>query len=764
MQWLLPFSDSLASRDRRLLHVAAALMLAILAGTTLVAAFQGVTGIGGEALEAPVRDWAPQLAYLLVAWIVGLRAWRVSEGRLAWAAISLGLALYAVGNIVYTFIYQDGVELPVPALSDAFWLALYPLSYLGIALLAREDSRRLPAGVWLDGIIAGFGVAALGAAVVFGQVLRNSADGLDAAGAVTTLAYPVADFLLAALVIGVLSLRGWRLDRTWAMLGGGFLALWLADSIFLVKVANGAVTSSMLANVFYLGGVAMLALAAWQPRPAAQPPKLEGWSVLVAPSIFSSVALALLMADHFLRLNDLAVMLAIATLVAAFVRAILTFRDMREFAVTRYQAVTDDLTSLPNRRLFLTRAEEAIADARESGNTVALLVVDLDHFKELNDTLGHHAGDVILRQIGPRLNGVVRATDTVARLSGDEFGIVLGPGDAAVALRVADKVRSALTESFEVRDMGLHVSACVGIALCPDHGEDVEELLQKADVAMYQAKTAGTGREIYAYERDTHSRERLALIGDLRLALDRGELEAFFQPKVDAVDRHVVGMEALVRWRHPERGLLAPAEFLPLAEQAGLARPLTREVLEQALRQCRAWLDEGIDVQVSVNMTAPDLLDAQLPNEVGDALDRYGLPPSALVIEITESSVLADPVRIGQVLDRLDKRGIGLSLDDFGTGYSSLTHLKALPVREVKIDRGFVASMESNGADRAIVSSTIGLAHELGMRVVAEGVEDETTWALLEGLGCELIQGYAFSRPLPAEELAHLIEGAPVPG
>jgi hypothetical protein len=254
MFWLLPFSDSLTSRDRRWLNVSTALTFVIIAGTIVAAVFEAITGLGGEALEAPVRDWAPSLAYILVAGIMGLRALRVTEGRLAWGAISLGLTLYSLGNVLYAFFYQPMDSLPVPAWTDAFWLALYPLSYVGIAMLARQDSRSLPAGVWLDGIIAGLGMAAFGAAVVFGVVLSNAAAGLGAMAAVTTLAYPVADFVLAALVIGVLSLRGWRLDRTWAMLGGGFLALWLADSIFLIKLANGATEASVLANVFYLGG------------------------------------------------------------------------------------------------------------------------------------------------------------------------------------------------------------------------------------------------------------------------------------------------------------------------------------------------------------------------------------------------------------------------------------------------------------------------------------------------------------------------------
>ena len=515
----------------------------------------------------------------------------------------------------------------------------------------------------------------------------------------------------------------------------------------------------MLANVFYMPAVALLAFASWQRPQAFNAPRLEGLSVLLAPAVFSLGALGLLVYDHFVRLDPLAMLLAVLTLVAALGRAALTFRDVRDIAETRRQAVTDDLTSLPNRRLFLTRLDEATVAARGTRHSFALLIVDLDHFKELNDTLGHQAGDFLLRDLGPRLNGVVRAGDTVARIGGDEFGIVLAPpSDAASALHVADRARDALSEPFEVNDLRLHVSASVGIALYPDHGEGADELLQRADVAMYVAKQAGTGREVYARDRDQNSVERLALIGELRRAFDFGELEAHFQPKVSAGDRVVVGAEALVRWRHPERGLLPPALFLPLLDHAGLVRPLTRTVLDQALRQCSAWQAQGLDLHVAVNMAATDLLDVQLPSEVAAALEQHRLLPSALIIEITESSVLSDPERIGDVLAELRELGVGLSLDDFGTGYSSLAQLKMLPVNELKIDRTFVDRMVQDAADRAIVSSTIGLAHDLGMTVVAEGVEDDATWELLRDLGCELIQGYAFSRPLPADELAPLLD------
>jgi predicted signal transduction protein with EAL and GGDEF domain len=325
---------------------------------------------------------------------------------------------------------------------------------------------------------------------------------------------------------------------------------------------------------------------------------------------------------------------------------------------------------------------------------------------------------------------------------------------------VADKVREAMKRPFLISDLSLRVTASVGIALFPAHGKDGQQLLQRADVAMYEAKATQSGLEVYARERDTHSRERLALVGQLARALEGEEIEVHFQPKAIASSRQIVGVEALVRWRHPELGLLPPAQFVPLTEQAGLARALTRRVLDLALRQCSAWRGAGHDLHVAVNTTVADLLDSKFPGEVEAALATHGLPAQALVLEVTENSVMSDPVRINDVLARLGELGVRLSLDDYGTGYSSLAHLNTLPVGEVKIDRSFVARMGSHPGDAAIVESTIHLAKNLGIRAVAEGVEDEATWQRLVELGCELVQGYALSRPVPALELEPLLDAS----
>jgi diguanylate cyclase (GGDEF)-like protein len=724
--------------------------------TIAVALAHTLVGFGGDDLNAAIRDWASSLVYVLAAIVVGLRALQVRESRGPWIAIAIGLSFYALGALLWSFWLEHVPNPPIPSVCDAVWLALYPASYVGLVWLARSGHRRVPAGVWLDGIVAGLGIGAVGAAIVFRPVLDAAAgEGLAVA---TSLAYPVGDLLLAALVMGVFAVRGWRPGLKWALLGAGFLVLCAGDSIYLLKVASGATDSSTVANLFYMSGVGLLAVAAWQRPNRVAEPNLQGWSMLLVPGAFVVTAIVLLAFDHSHPLDPLARTLALMTLAAAFLRTWLSFRDLRTLAVAQHEALTDELTSLPNRRQLMRRLEHAVAAANDDGGSVALLVIDLDHFKELNDTLGHHAGDDLLRQIGPRIGGVLRDGDTLARLGGDEFALVLGtPSDRPAALRVADHVRGALADPFDVADVRIHVAASIGIALVPEHGHTADELLRMADVAMYEAKQGRTGRELYSAARDTHSLERLTLVADLERALPTDEISLHFQPKAEARTGTIVGVEALVRWHHPVRGSIPPDAFVTLAEHSGLGRALTTRVLDLALDQCRDWQAAGRQLDVAVNVTVADLLDADFPDDVTAALDARGLEPSALIIEITERSLFSDPVRISSVLAALSERGIRLSLDDFGTGYSSLTHLRTLPVAELKIDRSFVAQMASDPADAAIVRSTIELAQALDMTVVAEGVEDEETWRLLADAGCQLIQGYALARPAPAADLAALL-------
>src|SRR4051794_3572559 len=418
------------------------------------------------------------------------------------------------------------------------------------------------------------------------------------------------------------------------------------------------------------------------------------------------------------------------------------------------QALHDGLTGLPNRALFQDRVTRLLQDRTHMSQSLAVMLLDLDHFKEINDTLGHHVGDLLIRDVGNRIQVAVRDGDTVARLGGDEFAVLVAAMDSPDdAILVAERIVAALREPFTIDGVRLDVQASIGIAISPQHGTDVETLIQRADVALYTAKEQRGCWMMYRPEADRYTLERLALLGELRAGLETGQLVVFYQPKSDARTGVVLGMEALARWEHPHRGLLPPDEFIPLAENTGLIGELTFEVLRQALRQVRAWQRAGMRLGVSVNLSARQLTDLDLPRDVEALLRDYGLPPAMLTLEVTESTIMADPSRTLTVLRLLAELGVCLSIDDFGTGYSSLSYLKRVDAHELKIDKSFIMGMSHNSNDAVIVRSTIELGHNLGLRMVAEGVEDAATWRLLRGLGCDVVQGYHLSRPLPPDQI-----------
>jgi diguanylate cyclase (GGDEF)-like protein/PAS domain S-box-containing protein len=442
-----------------------------------------------------------------------------------------------------------------------------------------------------------------------------------------------------------------------------------------------------------------------------------------------------------------------------FVRDI-TDRKRQERAL-RHQATHDALTDLPNRFLLRKRVEETLGQARDHGEPVAFLILDLDRFKEVNDTLGHQVGDLLLQRIGRRLKGPLRVEDTIARLGGDEFAILLPGADRERAKVTAELLIDALRQPFDVESLSLQVDTSIGVAMFPEHGTEANVLIQRADVAMYTAKKVRNVVSFYSPENDFNSLRHLTLKGDLREAAEKDHFEVWFQPKVSGVDGVVAGVEALIRWPHPEHGMLPPAEFIPLAEHTGLIKPITLWVLEAALKRCAAWREMGIDLSISVNCSARNLLDEELPNSVAMLLQRYAPDPRKLVLEITETAIIEDPRRALEVVTLLADLGVRISIDDFGTGYSSLEYLKRLPATELKIDRSFVMSMVASEGDAVIVRSTIDLAHNLGLQAVAEGVDSPEVWSQLRALGCDLGQGYYFSRPLPEAKLLEWIRTSP---
>ncbi|MEN3358072.1 MAG: hypothetical protein V7637_2054 [Mycobacteriales bacterium] len=451
---------------------------------------------------------------------------------------------------------------------------------------------------------------------------------------------------------------------------------------------------------------------------------------------------------------DSVLLLACALVVLGYQR-----RVEGQASSNRQQALHDSLTGLANRVLLADRTERAV-DQRRDGS-VTLLLIDLDRFKEVNDTLGHHAGDVLLREVAARLVRAVREGDTVARLGGDEFAVLMPGGAATESQAVAERVLALVREPVQIDGLSVEVSASVGVAVHPLDSGDAAELLQHADIAMYAAKRGQAGVVRYDPALNEHSRRQLTLLGELRQAIGRGELLLHYQPKVRGAAAEIYGVEALVRWQHAEHGLLGPGEFIPLAERTDVMEPLTWHVLDTAMDECRRWQQADLRLPVAVNIATRCLLSPSFPEDLAALLTRHGVAAELLTLEVTETSLISDPPRTAQVLRSLRRLGVRLSLDDFGTGYSSMSYLRELPLDELKIDRSFVANLRSSPSDAAIVRAVTELGSSLGLDVVAEGVEDAETWTTLIGLGCVRGQGYHFAKPMPAAALADWLAGRP---
>jgi diguanylate cyclase (GGDEF)-like protein/PAS domain S-box-containing protein len=426
-----------------------------------------------------------------------------------------------------------------------------------------------------------------------------------------------------------------------------------------------------------------------------------------------------------------------------------------------HRTLHDSLTELPNRLYFYEAVTQAIAGAQGRGQ-LAILLIDLDRFKEINDTLGHHYGDLLLCEFAGALRRHLRPPDTLARLGGDEFALLLHvDGDAAAAAASAlERIEGLVAQPYQIEGLPLGIEASIGVACFPGDGEDVDQLLQHADIAMYTAKRNGAGHAFY--EPSTNGtgddRRRLGMLGELRRAIAERELVLHYQPKLDLRSKRVDRVEALVRWQHPADGLLPPVQFIPLAEQTGLIKPLTRYVLESALQQCRRWLDDGRSISVSVNISPRNLNDGDFAAEVGRLLRMHEVPSAHLLLEVTERGIIADPARAEATLRALSDLGVHIALDDFGAGHSSLSFLARLPLDQIKIDRSFVTDLDTNSGNDVIVRSIISLGHQLGLEVVGEGVETVEVETRLESYGCDLVQGFMLTPALPPDELEHWLE------
>jgi diguanylate cyclase (GGDEF)-like protein len=726
---------SLSPARRRGLAVGWALAVAALA----VSAAHDTLGL----FPMGLRNLLYAGVFVLAAALCLARAAWVGDERSAWLAIGLGICSYAGGWLVAFYGY--GGAAPSPSLADALWLPAYVGFYAGVVLMGRHRFGRRGLGVWLDGLLGGLALSAIAAATALEAALSNLGSG-DAA-AITGAAYPLADVVLLTFLATMFAGSAWRPSRSASALLAGLLVLVSVDTAYAIATANDGWDAGQPYDPLW--GIALLLVAGAGWLSSRQQTAVPSSRTLLFPCGYGTSAVLVLVYGQGAHLNPVAVALAVLALTAAMARMALLLRETAALAVSRRLSMTDDLTGLGNRRSFTEAIDASIAD----GHRFAVLMIDLDQFKELNDTLGHHVGDELLRGIGPRLTSAMRPGDVIARLGGDEFGVLLEGAGSEAATVAAGRLRAALGRPFALAGISLHVGASVGIAVFPDHAEDTGAVLRHADVAMYEAKRARSGHAVYAAEGDHHSRDRLALAGEMRRALGSDELVLHYQPIASLATGKLLGAEALVRWRHPERGLLPPGAFLPAVEHTDLMRDLSRRVMAMAILQAAEWRRQERPWRVAVNLSTTDLLDRSLVDDVAALLRRHALRADCITLEVTESVLMTDPARAMKVLEELRGLGLRLALDDFGTGWSSLTHLERLPVDEIKIDRSFVAAMATEGRAAAIVSSTVDLAHALGLRVVAEGIEDEATWTRLRAVGCDAAQGYHLSRPLPTAEL-----------
>jgi diguanylate cyclase (GGDEF)-like protein len=698
--------------------------------------------------------WTPAAVGWLTVSRVGFRRWEVP---LAAAAVTS----FAAGNTYYIAMMAGVGSLPFPSLADVGYLGFYPLMVAALAVAVRRHVRGLASSVWLDCAVGSLGAAAV-LAVLLSAVLSSALTSSSWLATVVAVAYPMFDLVLVAAVAGVAVLGGRHIGNRWLLVLVGMLVFAAGDVVYALQVAANTYVVGTPLDAAWAIGLALLVL--WvdgverTDRATAQETN-RGISraALLMPVVATAAGLGVLLVSSRVTLSTLAVSLAGVTLVAAAARTQAAFRQVAWMAdLRRLASTTDDLTGLPNRRALYAEGHARLVEPQR--RRLALLMLDLDKFKEVNDSLGHHAGDLLLVQVGISLSEHLREGDLLARLGGDEFAVLLEDTGHDEAVDVAVKLRAALAEPFALEDIALHTSVSVGIALFPEHGLDLSSLLRRADIAMYKAKASGTGQHVYNGADDADDATRLQTVEELRTALTTDQLLLCYQPKVDLVTGEVNSVEALVRWDHPTRGLLYPDAFLNLVEESGLMPGLTRVVLAQALDQVATWHAQGRALNVAVNLSASSLVDADLPQQVASMLAARGVPPRALQLEITEEFLMADRDRAREILTQLRHSGVQISVDDYGTGYSSLSYLRDLPVDELKLDRSFVFPMADDARAAALVASTIDLAHSLGLRMVAEGVETEVTYCELARLGCDQAQGYYLSRPVPAAELDYWLD------
>jgi diguanylate cyclase (GGDEF)-like protein len=735
----------LAPGGRRTVTALAVTLIAALLASLVRLALSGFTSPVTDVDIALYGTMCTCAGALLVA-----RAVLVPIERGTWLCFAAMPLLAVVAGLVWGS--SDGDLRLSP--SDVSWALGYVAALCGAALYLRHRIGDAYRAFWFDAIGVTIYLCAVGIALL-APLIRDHT-GLTSSPIALNVVYPASDAAIWSIVLSAGAMAGRRLQRQDALLGVTFVVFCLVDLGYTLGLAGLVPESVRFTGMGQAAAMALLAAAAWVPPSAPGSLRVGGWWETFPTVCWMIAGGGVLLAGTITDVDPVAIAFAVAAILAAAIRATLVTRDVRTLVGHRRQALTDELTGLPNRRALLQRLELLTRDRGRGKERASLLLADLDGFKELNDALGHGAGDELLAAVARRLESVEAAWPV--RLGGDEFAaLVHEPHDPRV---VAAEILAAMAEPVALGDVTVGIAASIGIARYPLDATTTDELLRRADVAMYDAKRRRVGVATYAPERDGYSRARVTLASDLQRAVEApgpAGLWLAFQPQVDMLTRRVSGVEALIRWNHPTQGVISPAELLPLAERTGTLSRLTDWVVDEAIATATAWYVAGHDARLAVNVSAVTLIDAALPARVAASLDRHGLEPTALVVEVTEDAVMVDPQRCCEVLAELATMGVGVSVDDFGTGQSSLAQLRRIGADELKIDRSFIIGMTEDRFDREVVVAVAGMGRRLGMRLVAEGVENPATWDALLEVGCDVAQGYGIARPMGRDKLLSLL-------
>lgn len=709
----------------------------------------------GDRRPAFLDTWFYAIVLVCTMALALARPVLVSRHRAAWACIGLAVTSWSIGDIYWSAAFStvDADAIPVPSLADIFYVGMYPLAYAGFIMLARAAVTRLPASVWLDGIVTSLAAGAVFCASVLAEVL-SSAEGSAFAETLTNLSYPIGDLVLIVISVAALAMVRWRSDPIWWLLGLGAALFAVADTAYLFGLAKDTYTDGGWVDGLWMLGLTFMALAGSlnRRRPAAE---VRGFMALLVPILFSLSALVVLIVGTFVEMHPVTIVLASGCLLAAGVRTALTFEQTRELVRTQIKAQTDEISGLGNRRV-LDAQLPYLMRSLTSGSPLVLTIISVDHVSEINTVLGYTAGDTILHTVGDRLRWELPEGAISARLGGVELAIlrVISRADWAAVDRDTRGLLKSISNPIPIGGVPVEVELSAGVAIAPEHATAPADLIKCAQDALRTAKTNRSEVEFYDPGLHVGTEFDLSLAPDLLRAVSREELVTWYQPKMEPSTGRPLALEGILRWHHPTRGVIDADVIHSLANRIGLSRHLTRSLLESAVHRCAAWRRQGIDLGVAVDLTAADVLDARLPYDLAKVVNKHGVPPALVTLEISEDVLHINPRLTANALSQFRHFGMRLALDHYGRSASSLNRLRAMPIDELKLDAAFVRPILDSPQDAAVVRLTIELAASLGIATVADGVDSAALYHAVAGYGCAAVQGPAICSPMAPDGLS----------